>query len=206
LAHDAAAPGGYSKGMKALILALVFASPAVRAQSDAEFVRALQNGEKAFLLQTAAKPKPAPKAKKTVKPRWKTECILSEVLSHLHREPKADAAAPRVRFESEVPLSEFQDAVEKQWRMRPPRVSNVFIAETGQIFLIDDAEYYERVHRFIDDSLAHELTHFVQVRYGGAKLDEESEYLESEAVAVQTWFRETHLASGAEPPAGCALP
>jgi hypothetical protein len=52
--------------------------------------------------------------------------------------------------------------------------------------------YDSQHHRFIDDSLAHELTHYVQVKYQGWVLDGMDDSIELNAIEVQTWFRETY--------------
>jgi hypothetical protein len=55
---------------------------------------------------------------------------------------------------------------------------------------MDDAAYYTQLRRCIDDSLAHELTHYVQVVYQGWVLDGFDDSIEFNAIDVQTWFRE----------------
>ncbi|MBI4374950.1 MAG: hypothetical protein HY549_00720 [Elusimicrobia bacterium] len=65
--------------------------------------------------------------------------------------------------------------------------------------MIDEAAYYRRLKRSIDDSLAHELAHFIQVRYRGARLEQDP-MLEEEAIHVQVWFRETFVPDGADSP------
>ena len=47
------------------------------------------------------------------------------------------------------------------------------------------------LHRTLDESLAHEFTHYLQVRYQGANLDDES--AELQAIAVQFAFRDENL-------------
>jgi hypothetical protein len=64
------------------------------------------------------------------------------------------------------------------------------VSNTNEIYLIDDASYYARVGRTIDDSLAHELAHYLQARYGRAHL---VDWEEVEAVAIQNWFRAEHV-------------
>ena len=102
--------------------------------------------------------------------------------------------APTIRFESVTSLERFQDATEQQWGFRPGRFVNVFVSEKNEIYLIDDPAYYAATGRTIDESLAHELVHYVQARYGRANL---SDWAEHEAVAIQKWFRAEYLGSPA---------
>ncbi len=100
--------------------------------------------------------------------------------------------APAIRFESVTPLERFQDATEQQWGFRPDRFVNVFVSEKNEIYLIDDPAYYATTGRTIDESLAHELVHYVQERYGRTNHDD---WAEHEAVAIQKWFRGEYLDS-----------
>jgi hypothetical protein len=185
---------------------LLLLSLASFAQDDAQFAKALADGGGVILKAAAAGKRAAPPPRRIIRLRIAPECILRAVAERMGKPWPADLAAPPVRFESETPLKDFQDAVEKQWGSRPPVLSNVFAEKSYQIFLIDDAGYYERLRRTIDDSLAHEYAHVVQVKLQGAKLAEGAESLESDAVGVQTWFRETFVDSRTEPPPGCARP
>ena len=133
-----------------------------------------------------------------IRSRVDTACVLRAVAGHMGVTLRPEIAVPRLRYQSDTPLGEFQDAVEAQWGFRPQGFTNVFVIGANDIYLIDDAEYYRRHDRFLEDSLAHELTHFVQVRYRGLNLNEE-EFAELEAVDVQTWFRETYAAKGRFP-------
>ena len=122
--------------------------------------------------------------------RHDPSCLLDVVLRRKNLARRPEIPLPPVLFESSVDLRRFQDAVEDQWGQRPPLVSNAYSLKTGEIFLIDDPRYYSKLGRFIDDSLVHELAHFVQVKYQGANLmDDPYGSYESDAVDVQTWFR-----------------
>lgn len=80
---------------------------------------------------------------------------------------------------------------------------NMYVVKTDEIYLNDSASSYGRHGRIIDDSLAHEYAHYVQVVYEGADRENDpNDALESDAVAVQTWFRE---AGAAALPAACRL-
>lgn len=130
--------------------------------------------------------KPQPPARLSFQP----DCILEEVARKKGRTLDPKKPLPRIRLESETPLKDFQDAVEQQWGSRPDVFSNAYSLKTGEIFLIDEAAYYRRLKRFIDDSLAHEYAHYLQVVYDGSDLmnDPWGSY-EAEAIDLQTWFR-----------------
>lgn len=142
-------------------------------------------------------------AEPPARPRYSTECVLRIVAHRMGSGFRADVPMPKVRFASEVPIKEFQDAVEKQWRMRPAQVLNVFVFDRNEIYLLDDMTYYRKVNRFIDDSLAHELAHYVQVKYRGWTIDGGDDSLEGQAIDVQSWFRDTYLRNGPPPTAPC---
>jgi len=118
--------------------------------------------------------------------------ILEEVARKMNVELRADEPLPTIHFESRTPLVRFQDAVAPQWKFRPPRFANVYVVARNEIYLTDDPGYYRRLHRSLDESLAHEFTHYVQVRYQGASLDDES--AELQAVSVQYAFRDENIA------------
>lgn len=125
-------------------------------------------------------------------------CTLQAVASRKRIQLRADAPLPTVFLESETPLVQYQDAVEPQWGFRPERFLNVFVAALNEIYLINDAGFYVPRGRFVDDSLAHELAHYLQVVYENADpLNGDS--LETEAVAVQTWYREMFMQTGSSP-------
>lgn len=74
--------------------------------------------------------------------------------------------------------------------MRPDRITNAFALKKNEIYIFDDADYYLRTNRCMDDSLAHEMVHYLQARYQGWDLDDDS--LEWEAIDIQTAFREAY--------------
>lgn len=129
--------------------------------------------------------------------RYTPEEILQAVASYQQVSLRDDVPVPKIYFESTCPLEQFQNAIEPQWNMRPERFLNAYVIHSNEIYIIDEAAYYEQLGRFIDDSLAHEFAHFLQVKYQGyAVLD--SDYLEYVAIEVQTWFRENYLKPKAE--------
>ncbi|MFA6237565.1 MAG: hypothetical protein WC635_09585 [Bacteriovorax sp.] len=115
------------------------------------------------------------------------EFILEKVLLKKNQPLRTDIAFPKIYYKSKTPLKQFQDAIEKQWGFRPDVITNAFAVANNEIYLMDDADYYSKKKRCMDDSLAHEFTHYVQVKYQNWDLNDES--LEWEAVDVQTAFR-----------------
>ena len=134
-----------------------------------------------FSLPSLAKPAPA-------RLRYSVEFIFQKVLEKKRQVLKPEIPFPALRVESETPLVLFQDAMESQWHMRPERFTNAYSVKFNTVFLSDDAAYYERTGRCMDDSLVHELVHYVQAKYQGFDLDDES--LEWDAVDIQSEFRE----------------
>lgn len=125
--------------------------------------------------------------------RFTPEQILKAVAEHQGITLRENVPVPKIFFESSCSLQQFQDAVEPQWNLRPPKFVNVYVVARNEIYLIDASGYYRPRGRFLDDSLAHEFAHFLQVKYKGFNLDDGGEDLEAAAVDVQTWFRENYL-------------
>lgn len=65
-----------------------------------------------------------------------------------------------------------------------------YAIERNEIYLSDGADFYLRLKRTLDDSLAHELVHYIQARYFGEDLSTDG--CEVQAVEVQRWFREEY--------------
>lgn len=120
--------------------------------------------------------------------RYTPEFILQQTLILKNWTYLPDVAFPEIRFASHSRLQDFQDDVEPQWHFRPKLISNVFIAHLNRIYLSDDAGDYQQSGRCIDDSLAHELTHYLQNKYRGWDLNDEG--LELDAIEVQMNFRQ----------------
>ena len=129
-------------------------------------------------------------AAEPVKLRFDPQMTLKVVARRMGITLRPEIPPPEIRFASTTPLGRFQDAVERQWGARPERIANAFVSTTNEVYLIDDASYYAAVRRTIDDSLAHELTHYLQARYGRVNL---ADWEEVEAVAIQNWFRAEHV-------------
>ena len=125
-----------------------------------------------------------------VKLRFDTRFVLELVAERMQVKLRPDVPLPAIFVESAVPLRQYQDAMEVQWRFRPPMVSNAYAIERNEIYLSDDASFYRRLKRTIDDSLAHELVHYIQSKYFGEDLSTDS--CEVQAAEVQRWFRDEH--------------
>lgn len=119
--------------------------------------------------------------------------VLAQVAGRLGVRLDPAIPPPAVHVESATPIAQFREAIAAQWGFRPHAFGNAYAVERNEIYLIDEPGYYARLGRSLDESLAHELAHYVQVRYLGADLAEPS--WEEEAVAVQAWFSATHLRS-----------
>jgi hypothetical protein len=139
----------------------------------------------AFLAQAEPSSK-----EQTAQLKYSEEFILNAVLQKKHLSLKSELPLPVVFLSSTTPLKKFQDAIEPQWGFRPDVFTNAYAFKSNEIFLMDDENYYQTHKRCIDDSLAHELVHYVQVKYQNADLADDS--LEAEAVDIQTWFRESY--------------
>ena len=129
-------------------------------------------------------------AAEPVKLRFDPRTTLKVVARRMDITLRPEIPLPEIRLASATPLGRIQDAVEGPWGARPERIANAFVSNTNEIYLIDDASYYAGVGRTIDDSLAHELAHYLQTRYGRANL---VDWEEVEAVAIQNWFRTEHV-------------
>jgi hypothetical protein len=141
------------------------------------------------LLLTAAGPVGADSTQR-VTLRMDPRLILEAVARQMNVTLDPDEPLPAIHLESAVPLQQFQDAVVAQWNFRPPKVANVYVIARNEIYLSDDSGYYQRVRRTLDESLAHEFAHYLQVRYFRADLADEA--CETEAVAMQFAFRDKH--------------
>jgi hypothetical protein len=98
---------------------------------------------------------------------------------------------PALLLESRTSLSRLQAAAERQWGFRPDAFVTAFAQAGNEIYLIDDAALYERREGTLDDALAHELVHYLQAKYRKDMLA--TDWSESEAVAIQIWFRSEYM-------------
>ena len=120
--------------------------------------------------------------------RYSIDFILEKVLEKKRQTRRPEIPVPVFHYASATPLVQFQDAVEPQWGFRPDIITNAFILHRNEIYILDEAEYYRRTKRCMDDSVAHELVHYIQGKYQGWDLHDDS--LEWEAIDIQTAFRE----------------
>jgi hypothetical protein len=143
-----------------------------------------------------------------VKLRFEPRFILETVAARMQVELRPDVPLPGILLESTTPLRKFQDAMEPQWQFRPPLIANSYSIATNEIYLSDDASFYLRFKRTLDDSLAHEFVHYIQAKY--LREDLTTDGCELQAAEIQRWFREEHVlprqdvADGAAQPA-CAV-
>ena len=119
--------------------------------------------------------------------KYEIDFLIDKVLEKKHLQKRIDIPLPHFYFSSQTKLSQFQDAIEKQWGFRPKSITNAFAVDSNEIYILDASEYYTKLGRCMDDSLVHELVHYLQVKYLNWDLNDES--LEWEAVDIQTEFR-----------------
>lgn len=123
--------------------------------------------------------------------RHDPQFILQAVARHMGIELSPKIPLPVILLESRTPLARLQAATERQWGFRPTVFVNAYAPAGNEIYLIDDAELYERRAATPDDSLAHEFVHYLQVNYLREALD--SDWAETRAVEIQQWFRATYM-------------
>lgn len=128
------------------------------------------------------------KPKKPAVLKYSEDFILKKALEYKKKEFNPNIALPQIFVESKTSLKQFQDAIEPQWGQRPDMITNAYIIHLNQIYLLDDANYYQKLKRCMDDSLMHEYIHYIQAKYQNFDLNDDT--LEMEAVEHQTRFRE----------------
>ena len=126
-------------------------------------------------------------AAKPAKLKYSLEFLMGKTLELKKLTKRDDVEIPKFHFKSKTPLKQFQDAIEKQWGFRPDVFTNAFAVDNNEIYILDDADYYRRNKRCMDDSIVHELVHYLQVKYQGWDLNDES--LEWDAIDKQSEFR-----------------
>jgi hypothetical protein len=119
--------------------------------------------------------------------------ILEAVARRMGVRLRPDVPPPTIRLESRTPLARLQAAAEQQWGFRPDVFTTTYATASNEVYVIDEARLYEQYGGTLDDSLAHEFVHYIQAHYLGDRFT--TDWSETEAVAVQTWFRETYMAS-----------
>lgn len=145
----------------------------------------------------AAAPAPA-------KIAYKPDCVLAAVAARKGVTLDPARKPPMVLFASMIPVSRYREAAKEQLGgMEVDTVLNMYVVKTDEIYIQDAASNYGRHGRTIDDSVAHEFGHYLQVVYGKADMaNDVNDELEGEAVRLQTWFREEGAAGL---PASCRL-
>lgn len=121
-------------------------------------------------------------------PKYSLDFLLNYALAKKNQNYNPKIQKPTYHFASTTPLVQFQDAIETQWGMRPDLITNAFAVNNNEVYILDEAAYYKKHNRCIDDSIVHELVHYVQVKYLNWDLHDES--LEWDAVEIQSQFRE----------------
>lgn len=116
--------------------------------------------------------------------------IFSEVLRLMNITPNSQIEMPKIILQHKASLKEFQQDVLPQWGFLPDSITNVYIFLKNKIYLLDEKNYYQSMQRCIDDSLAHEYVHFVQVKYQNIPLEYFDDGMEFQAVDIQTKFRD----------------
>ncbi|TBR17071.1 hypothetical protein EPO15_17775 [bacterium] len=136
-------------------------------------------------------------APETAAPAFKPECVLAAVAGRKGVVLDPARPLPMVLFASSIPVSRYREAAKEQLGgMEVDTVLNMYVVKTDEIYIQDAAANYGRFGRTIDDSVAHEFGHYLQVVYDKADVaNDANDSLESEAVALQTWFREVGAAA-----------
>lgn len=129
-------------------------------------------------------------ARPVAKFKYSIEFIFEKVLEKKGFTKNDSIPFPLFYYESKTPLIQFQNAIFEQWGFKPDQITNAYVLKNNEIYITDDAEYYLRLGRCIDDSVAHELVHYVQAKYNGWDINDES--LEWQAIEIQTAFREEY--------------
>jgi hypothetical protein len=124
--------------------------------------------------------------------RYDPRFILETVAGRMGVTLQPEIPPPAVLLESSTPLQRLRAAAERQWGFRPHALVTTYASAANEIYLIDDARLYAQFGGTPDDSLAHELVHYIQANY--LKDPFTTDWSESEAVAIQTWFREQFVA------------
>ena len=124
---------------------------------------------------------------KTITTKYSLDFLVNYVLQIKGYTLNPTIALPILRYESKIPMKDFQDAIESQWGFKPDVFSNAYSVKTNQIFVTDDETYYLKYDRCIDDSVVHEIVHYYQTKYRQWDINDES--LEWDAIEVQNEFR-----------------
>ena len=133
-----------------------------------------------------------------VKFQYDARCIFEAVADFKKVKLGNSIPLPRIRLASETPHEEFLAAAKEQLGGEKPEIMlHMYVAKTNEIYL-NDASSMFRPGRTIDDVLAHEFVHFLQVRYQG-ETDGTADWIEQEAVFIQLRFRAEFVQKGLSP-------
>lgn len=199
-----------SRRLLTAALAFGLALPTARAfdpfnMTQEEFNAMFQEGRRQWeehqRKKEAERQKDIRKGKITVL-RHAERCIFTTVARHMKVSVRSSETLPAVYYASQIELFEFQNALKAEYGTASGYdvVTNVFLPKQNAIYLTDFSRFYQK-GRTLDDSLAHEFAHYFQFYHLGAKDDPAPDYdrLESEAIAVQEWFRAAYAPAGTSP-------
>lgn len=122
--------------------------------------------------------------------KYPPDFIFNQVLKTMSIKKDSHILSPVIVYAKDINLQNFQNEVEPQWGLKPDFITNVYLAYLNKIYLLDEKSYYEQNGRCIDDSLAHELVHFVQVKYRNIPIQYFDDSMEMEAIDIQSRFRD----------------
>jgi hypothetical protein len=143
-------------------------------------------------VKEAAAKSPAASSRAVAMLQYDPQFILEAVAERMGVALRPDIPPPAIRFESRTALERLQAAAERQWGFRPAVFTTTYATATNEVYLIDEARLYEQYGGTLDDSLAHELVHYIQAHYLGDRFT--TDWSEAEAVAIQHWFRHELMA------------
>lgn len=136
-------------------------------------------------------------AAEPIRLRFEPAVILQAVARQMNVTLRPDVPLPTILLASATPLARFQEAIAAQWKFRPPMYANAYVVARNEIYLMDDPDYYRRLGRTLDESLAHEFAHYLQVHYFKADLADPG--CETDAIAVQALFAAPRVAAASLP-------
>ena len=128
-------------------------------------------------------------------------CIFEAVAARMGASVDPSLPLPELRFKSKTSHEEFaadfkREYPDPMWQV-PAAVMNIYLPTRNRIYLDDLVEY--RHGRSLTESAAHEYAHYVQWTYQGFRFGGDEDFLESQAVQLQFWFREAYIIPGLSP-------
>ena len=122
--------------------------------------------------------------------QYSADFVLQQVAQMMKINLKEIFPLPEVVLQKNADLVTYSAELTEQWGFDPKVLTNVYVVKKNKIYLIDEENYYQNAGRCIDDSLAHELVHFIQVKYQKIDVSDFDDSMEMTAIDVQTQFRE----------------